>query len=97
MKKKELIDRLAEKSGLYKYQARLFWDALIEILIEELKANGSITINKYGRFQLKNVEQHKSTNPFDEGKSMIVPEFTKIYFKPGSLLRKAFSHKERED
>lgn len=57
MRKFEWIDKLSKKTGLYKYQAKMFYEAYTEILIEELKENRHINLFGIGTFYLRDIER----------------------------------------
>lgn len=49
MNKKELCNALAEKTGLTKTEAQKAFNAVIEIVTDEMKRNGRITLIGFGR------------------------------------------------
>lgn len=91
MRKDEFMSKLARESGLYKYQAQMFWNAFIKVLIDELNQNGKVNIKKFGSFKLKKVAPYEGGNPLEKDKTLQIPEHTRIYFKPGEVLKRAIN------
>ena len=61
MNKKELCNALAEKTGLTKTEAQKAFNAVIEIVTDEMKRNGRITLIGF-RFVLRQAESCKKRN-----------------------------------
>lgn len=63
MNKKELCNALAEKTGLTKTEAQKAFNAVIEIVTDEMKRNGRITLIGFGSFSVKQKAARKGMNP----------------------------------
>ena len=63
MNKKELCNALAEKTGLTKTEAQKAFNAVIEIVANEMKKNGRITLIGFGSFSVKQKAARKGMNP----------------------------------
>lgn len=59
----ELVGVLAEKTGIAKAQARKVLDAHAELLIEELKQNGSVQLTGIGKLKLGMRPERQGRNP----------------------------------
>lgn len=77
--KKEFANRMAEISGIKKYQARENVDLFIETIIDCLKDEDVIKIHGFGRFELKTIKEKPAQNP-KTGEKCIVPEHKKVKF-----------------
>lgn len=86
MNKTQLIDSVAEKSGLSKVDAKKALDAFFETTAEVLKSeDGKLQIIGFGTFSTKMREERTARNPRD-GKTVVVPAKKVVKFKPGSEL-----------
>ncbi|MDO5768821.1 MAG: HU family DNA-binding protein [Psychrobacter sp.] len=63
MNKSELIDNIAEKSGLNKTQAGDALNAFIESVGEALESNDSISLVGFGTFSVKDRKARTGRNP----------------------------------
>ena len=63
MNKKDLCNALAEKTGLTKTEAQKAFNAVIEIVANEMKKNGRITLIGFGSFSVKQKAARKGMNP----------------------------------
>lgn len=88
MNKTELIQALAEKTGVNKVTASAMLDAFQEVVTDELKAKGSIALLGFGTFQVKEKPARLGRNP-STGEALNLPAKTVPVFKPGSVLSRA--------
>jgi DNA-binding protein HU-beta len=65
MRKTELIDSIAAKSGLPKAQAAKALEATLTSITEALAARDSVTITGFGVFKPKERPQREGRNPRD--------------------------------
>ena len=83
--RKDLVNSIVARGGVYKYQAT----AMVEILFDEMKnalANGEkVSIRKFGTFEPKVFKSHAAVHPGTK-EPIIVPEFKRIAFRPGTEL-----------
>ncbi len=63
MNRKELIDRLSEKTGLAKKQSDQFLRAFMEIVEEELRAGNNISLVGFGTFKVASRKARTAKNP----------------------------------
>ncbi|MDH6353788.1 DNA-binding protein HU-beta [Dysgonomonas sp. PH5-45] len=85
MNKTELINAIAEKSGLSKADSKKALDAFIESVTEELKSGGKIALVGFGTFSVAEKSARKGINP--RTKAVIdIPAKKVAKFKPGAEL-----------
>ena len=80
MKKKELIERIAQEAGASKIQAQKHFDAFEEVVTEALKAGEEVQITGFGKFSVRERKAREGRNPQTGEKIMIaaqkVPAFS---------------------
>ena len=72
MNKKELIDSIAQKSGVKKTEADKVLSAYEETILETLQKGEKVTIVGFGTFTVKQSKERKGRNP-KTGAEMIIP------------------------
>ncbi len=83
--KSELINSIAEKSGLSKADSKKALDAFIASVSEELKAGGKIALVGFGTFSVTEKAARKGVNP--RTKAVInIPAKKAVKFKAGAEL-----------
>lgn len=85
MNKTELIDAIAEKSGLSKVDSKKALDALIESVAGELKSGGKIALVGFGTFSVTERSARKGINPRTKA-AIKIPAKKVVKFKPGADL-----------
>lgn len=85
MNKSELIDAIAEESGLTKADSKKALDALIKASGETLKKGENITLVGFGTFSVVQREAKTGRNP-QTGKPLEIPAKKVVKFKAGSEL-----------
>ncbi|MBP1616231.1 MAG: hypothetical protein H6Q14_58 [Bacteroidetes bacterium] len=81
--KSELINSIAEKSGLSKADSKKALDAFIVSVSEELKAGGKIALVGFGTFSVTQKAARKGVNP--RTKAVIdIPAKKVVKFKAGA-------------
>ena len=83
MNKKELCNALAEKTGLT--EAQKAFNAVIEIVTDEMKRNGRITLIGFGSFSVKQKAARKGMNPTSFA-PIDIPAKKVVNFKPSIYL-----------
>ena len=94
MNEKELCNALAEKTGLTKTEAQKAFNAVIEIVANEMKKNGRITLIGFGSFSVKQIAARKGMNPTSFAPSDI-PAKKVVNFKPSIYLNHLLNVKKR--
>ena len=83
MNKAELIEALADKTGLQKQEAKKVLDAYIEIVTERMSENEEIVLVGFET-------QRLARNP-KTGTPVMIPARTTVKFKPGKFLLEAMN------
>jgi len=85
MNKTELINAIAEKSGLSKTDSKKALDAFIDSVSEELKKGGKIALVGFGTYSVSEKSARKGINP--RTKAVIdIPAKKVVKFKAGAEL-----------
>lgn len=85
MNKSELISAIANKTGLTKVDSRKALDATLEIISEEIKSGGKVTLVGFGTFSVSQRMARRGVNP--QTKRIIhIPAKKTTRFKPGKTL-----------
>lgn len=86
MNKKQLIEEVANKTGLSKKDAGAAVDATFEAIAEHIK--DKVTIPNFGSFSVKEVKEQKRKNTFT-GEEYVQAAYNKIRFKPFTSFKNA--------
>ncbi len=86
MNKSELINAIAEKSGLSKVESKKALDAILETIAVEVKNDGKVVLVGFGTFSLSERSARMGVNPQTK-KPIEIPSRKSMKFKPGSTLR----------
>jgi DNA-binding protein HU-beta len=93
MNKAALIEKLAVESGVNKKQAETMIDALINIIISELKAGREVTLTGFGTFLARTRHARGGVNPQKPTERIQIPEVKVAKFKTGKNLKDALKGK----
>ena len=85
MNKSELINAIAEKSGLSKVDSKKALDATLETIAEEVKAGGKVVLVGFGTFSVSERSARKGINPRTK-QPIDIPSKKTTKFKPCSEL-----------
>ncbi|WP_156936086.1 HU family DNA-binding protein [Anoxybacteroides tepidamans] len=88
MNKTELINAVAETSGLSKKDATKAVDAVFESITEALKSGDKVQLIGFGNFEVRERAARKGRNP-QTGEEMEIPASKVPAFKPGKALKDA--------
>lgn len=88
MTKPELIDAVAERTGMKKKDAALAVDAVLDTITDTLAKKEQITLVGFGTFEARTRAGRTGRNP-RTGEQISIPPRTAIAFRPGSKLREA--------
>lgn len=89
MNKAELIDKIAEKTGVAKKQAEDMLEAFTTVVTETLKAKGEVTIAGFGTFMAKERSARAGVNPRNPKERIQIHAVTIPKFKSGKALKDA--------
>ena len=90
MSKQELVELIAEKSGLTKADAGRALDATLEGIKEGLKKEGKVALVGFGTFEAKKRAAREGRNPLT-GATVQIPAKVVPSFKAGSKLKDALN------
>lgn len=85
MNKTELVNAIAEKSGLGKAEAKRALEAALEAVSEALASDDKVALIGFGTFSVANKEERTGINPRTK-EAITIPARKVIKFKPGSEL-----------
>lgn len=88
MSKEALINRLAEKTGLTKTEAKVSVNNVMEAISEALVAGEDVAFVGFGTFKVKDQPEREGRNPAT-GQTMKIPAKKVVRFTPGKTLRDA--------
>jgi DNA-binding protein HU-beta len=88
MTKSELIDAIAEKSGLNKTDATKALAATLESITDALKAEEKVALIGFGTFSVSLRAARTGKNP-QTGEAIAIPETKVAKFKAGQKLKDA--------
>ncbi len=90
MNKADLINRVAEKSGLTKTKTAEVIDALVETMQSALAEGDKITLVGFGSFNVSKREAREGRNPKSNEK-IHIPAKTVVRFKSGKELTESLN------
>lgn len=85
----ELVSALAEKTGLSKAQIKEVLDAHAELLVDELKTNGSVQLPGIGKLKLGDRPEREGRNPAT-GEPMTIKASKTVKFSGGKKFKESF-------
>jgi nucleoid DNA-binding protein len=88
VKKKELIERIAEKADVPKSEAQKHFEAFEEVVTEALKAGEEVQITGFGKFSVKERKAREGRNP-QSGQKMKIAAQKVPSFSAGNALKEA--------
>ena len=88
MKKKELIERIAQESDVPTAEAQRHFEAFEEVVTEALKAGQEVQITGFGKFSVRERKAREGTNP-QTGQKMKIAAQKVPAFSAGNVLKQA--------
>jgi DNA-binding protein HU-beta len=85
----ELVSALAEKTGISKAKAKEFLDAHAEMLVSELKTNGSVQLSGVGKLKLGQRAERQGRNP-STGEAITIKASKTVKFSGGKRFKDSF-------
>ncbi len=86
----EIVNNLAEKTGLKKTEVKSFFDALAGLATSEVKSNGEFTLPGFGKLVKATRKAREGRNPAT-GKPIKIPAKTTVKFRLGKAMKDAVS------
>jgi integration host factor subunit beta len=84
--KKELVERIAQQSGLQRNDVKTVVQAFLDSVVEELARGNRLEFRDFGVFEVRQRAARNAQNP----KTLVpvhVPAKRTVRFKPGRLMR----------
>ena len=91
--KRELVQRIAEKTGVQQISAKEVIQSFLDEIITELAKGNRLEFRDFGVFEPKSKAQRVARNP-RTGAKVQVPEKTTVKFKVGRLMKKKIQRDE---
>jgi DNA-binding protein HU-beta len=88
VKKKELIESIAEKADVPKSEAQKYFEAFEEVVTDALKAGEEVQITGFGKFSVKERKAREGRNP-QTGQKMKIAAQKVPAFSAGNALKEA--------
>ena len=86
----EIVNHLAETSGLKKTDVKGFFDALATLATAEVKKNGEFTLPGFGKLKKTHRKARDGRNPAT-GATIKIPAKTTVKFSIGKAMKDAVS------
>jgi len=90
--KRELVQRIAEKTGVQQVNAREVIQTFLDEIIMELANGNRLEFRDFGVFEPKVKARRLARNP-RTGEKVVVPERTTVKFKIGRLMKQRLESK----
>ena len=87
MNKASLIDRIAKKASVNKKLSESMVNAMVDIIIEELKNGGEVSITGFGTFETMTRYARGGVNPQNPSERIQIPEVKVAKFRTGKRLK----------
>jgi DNA-binding protein HU-beta len=92
MTQTEIINALAEKSGLKKTEVKGLFDSIAELATKEVKKNGEFTVPGFGKLVKATRKAREGRNPAT-GAVIKIPAKTTVKFRLGKAMKDAVGGK----
>ena len=86
MTKPELVDAVAEKTGMKKKDTAMAVDVIFDVVMDTLKKQESVSIAGFGTFDVRSRSARTGRNP-RTGEEIQIPACTVPVFRAGRRLR----------
>jgi DNA-binding protein HU-beta len=86
----EIVNQLAETSGLKKTDVKGFFEALASLATDEVKKNGEFTLPGFGKLKKTHRKAREGRNPAT-GATIKIPAKTTVKFSIGKAMKDAVS------
>ncbi len=88
----EIVNTLAESSGLKKTEVKSMFDAIAALATDEVKKNGEFTLPGFGKLVKATRKAREGRNPAT-GATIKIPAKTTVKFRLGKALKDAVGGK----
>ena len=90
MTQTEILSRLAETCNCKRTDVKAMFDALAEMAVSEVKANGEFTVPGFGKLKKTNRKAREGRNPAT-GAIIKIPAKTTVKFSVGKAMKDSIS------
>lgn len=87
----ELVEELANRTGIDKTKVKTVLDANAVMAIEELNRTDGFSLIGFGKLDVKTTKQRIGRNP-RTGAGVTIPPRRKVIFRPGKLFKQAIEN-----
>jgi DNA-binding protein HU-beta len=87
MNKAALIEKIAEKTGAGKKLSESMVNSMVDIIIEELRKGGEVSITGFGTFETMTRYARGGVNPQKPNERIQIPAVTVAKFRTGKRLK----------
>lgn len=91
LNKADLINKIAEKTGKSKAEAKLYLDAMLDTITDELAKGNEISLIGFANFKVINKEARTGRNP-STGATIDIPAKKSVKVSVGKALADAVNH-----
>ena len=88
MTRTELIDDLAQRTGLEKKDVKVFLDSLLGVIEDEIKKGGEVPLKGLGKFKVQHRKARVGRNPIT-GAELQIPAKTVVKFRVSKVCKDA--------
>jgi len=88
MTKPELIDAVAERTGMKKKDAAVAVDAVLDTITDSLSRSEQVSLVGFGTFDVRARAERTGRNP-RTGEQITIPASNACVFRPGRKMREA--------
>jgi DNA-binding protein HU-beta len=92
MTQTEIVNTLADKTGLKKTDVKGMFDAISELAVKEVKKNGEFTLPGFGKLKKTHRKARDGRNPAT-GAVIKIPANTTVKFSLGKSMKDAVGNK----
>ena len=92
MTQTEIVNQLADKSGLKKTEVKGLFDAIADLAVKEVKKNGEFTLPGFGKLKKTQRKAREGRNPAT-GQPIKIPAKTTVKFSLGKAMKDAVGGK----
>jgi DNA-binding protein HU-beta len=86
----EIVNHMAEKSGMKRQQAKEFMNELANLAMSEVRKNGEFTLPGFGKLVLSERKEREGRNP-STGQPIKIPAKTTLKFRLGKAMKDSIS------
>ena len=86
MNKGELVDKIAEKSGITKKEADSILTATVETIMETVSSGDKVILVGFGSFESRDRKEREGRNP-KTGETMVIPATVVPAFSAGKQFK----------